>query len=340
MDFNKLNDEFKQIAAEIKLNNDDKEKQLTRLKQWCFENISTDINYSGTTLEQLDHYIKLGHDFIDLFLSSISDNIAVDLPYEKIGEQMNAIQYAALKGYDRYLETLDLSSSQWNKVTAAQMTALHFAALEGHVRTVKLLLAKGASPTVLNADNQYPIFNALTMPMSAANSEDDLKKRKEEIFNIFLSEMPEGSLTFQDKSEMSLLHLMAQFKFASLLKETLAKDEKLALIRDESSRYPIHTAMLATPPDLAIVEQLIALNNGASLSDGEDRIALHYAGLYGNRKLIELCCKYTSDLNALDCEQKTALQLAMDIENTEAVETINELLQKNKSSVSPSGYRF
>ena len=126
---------YKDLVAELNLNtNVSTTENLDRLKIWCQENISRDIQFSGKPIDAYENYQNLAEFFLDEVLPIISENISI--PHEEL-DGLNAIQFAANAGFDRWILTLNPNNEAVNKPDLYLMTPLHMAALEGNYHTEK-----------------------------------------------------------------------------------------------------------------------------------------------------------------------------------------------------------
>lgn len=255
---------FNALCTELNINPEQGDsKALGVLAQWCHDNISTDIVYQeGDTTKKYKQYVNLTRQYLDEFLTTIPQNIDEQILKFK---NMNALQYAAIQGYDYYLRSLLLDSDKWNISNTAGMTLLHLAAAKGHIHTVETLLEKGANPTLLNNNLQPPIFSALFIPIS---HEKDIMKKKEAIFNTLKKSAPETVL-LQDKNGETIMHLIAIYGFSKLLPSLLEKHGELAFRADTNNEYPIHKAILNQ--QTLVADLLLKKEDIASLIDSAGR---------------------------------------------------------------------
>jgi ankyrin repeat protein len=307
---------FAKLAIELGLKlTYENEAQLHFLEDWCDKNISRDIRYQGLPKEKYKQYIALATDYLDVFLKHLPNDQTKKIPqYNK----MNAIQYAAQKGYDQFITAQpSLFEEVLNTTNAQGMTPLHASATNGYVHTVHALLAKGANPQALNTESQPPIYSALFMPML---HEQELTPKKIAIFQELLAHAP-TTIENKDSSGNSVFHLMAtNHEFYPLLTELLTTHPAGAFCCNNHSQYPIHTAILNN--QIANANLLLSIDKVSTLADAEHRTALHYAAQHGSAEMVQLCCDMTDDLNARDSANKTPLILATEIQNLEAVRVL------------------
>ena len=78
-------------------------KQLALLKQWCYENISSDLIFSSEKDNDYANYRALARSYLDFFLPKASKNLSKQIP-----DFLNrsTLAFAASSGLDRYLSSL------------------------------------------------------------------------------------------------------------------------------------------------------------------------------------------------------------------------------------------
>ena len=307
--------DFEMLCDELHLSEQlNNAEQLTQLKTRCHDEISRDIVFSGSAHEQYTQYLTLAKNYLDDFLPHVPKDIT-----EKVSEfeDMNALQFAADNGYEYFLAKLPktLPVDSFDLKDEYGMEALHFAALKGHVHTVKTLLKKGANPCVLNDEQQMPAYSALLVSMLDHNNKT-LLANKEKIFRL-LVENSLPSLLHQDDSGDTLFHMLAMSKFSDLLKDMLDINPSGATIANNQTHFPIHSANLNNKKDNADL-LFNCLPEVATQVDSNQRIPLHYAAIYGSYDMVDLCIRYTMDINARDSMLKTPLILAAENNNQDA----------------------
>jgi len=282
-----------------------------RLKEWCLQHISQE-NYERSYSD----YVELARHYVDVFLPNIPNILSE--PVSNFN-QLNAIQYAASMGYDRFLQDNVISLKNLQNIkTRTGMTALHFAALYAHPPVVELLLAQGASARELNNKNQFPIKCLLTTP---ASIDADYKSRKIKIYHLLESNAPEAVKGIDSAGE-TVAHAMASGGYVKLMDTLLEKEPSLVFISNNSHHYPIHTAILNGQTD--IVERLMPLEGMAVLDDRDGRVALHYAVESGSTETIKICCKYSSLIDIRDSYNKTPLMYAIEKNDLPAITILTE----------------
>lgn len=207
--------------------------------------------------------------------------------------------------------TLTLVKNQQvlNEPNTNGQTPLHIAALEGNVAAARVLLYLGANPHIKNNQKQYPLFSALVLPMIYPS---ELISNKITVFQLLLDqekqEEPkeqEKNIAHQERSGNTVLHQMASHEFTELMSKFLVDHPQLASIPNNKCHYPIHTAILNN--QLTSAQLLLQLPDVAALADNKGQKALHYASIYGDEKMIEICRAATTDVNIRDKQNKTPL---------------------------------
>ncbi|MFA6302000.1 MAG: ankyrin repeat domain-containing protein [Legionella sp.] len=294
--------------------------QLDDLKNWCRSNVSAVLEFTGKPEDVYLKYFEVAKAYLDNFIVwKPEDNTKVLAEFE----DMNAIQRAAYKGYDVFLDSLKLPTADaFNLENEYGMTPLHLAALKGHLNTIKLLLSKGAQPIYANKSGQFPVYSALVMAISDT---PELKKKKCEIFNLLIEK--EDFLSAVDLSGETIMHLMALNGFDNLIKEVLKHRSQLAFNCNHRSRYPIHVAILNK--QVNAVKELLQVEGMSEVTDENNRNPLHYAAMYSGLPIIKECIAASKNIDARDTFARTALLLAAESGNLPAVQ---ELI-KNKACI-------
>lgn len=290
------------------------EEQLNTLINWCEDNISKDIYYSGDVSEQYNQYYALVQSYIEHFLPHVSNNLTSPV---SVFNGLNTLEYAVQCGYHIFLENLTVSPQILNSINKNGMSLLHKSAVLGYFHTAEILLAKGANPYLLNRQNQNPIFQALFLPIEY--SEHFLAAKK----NIFYTLVKCGAdlLDTQDDMGDSPLHLMVQHdELIELTHFTMHQAPSLAFIKNKASCYPIHTAVLNNQYTQG--EFLLSFADVPDLEDAHQRNALHYAAQYGSKEMVQLCIKMSSIIEKRDSEWNTPLLLAADYGNQKAMQVL------------------
>lgn len=253
------------------------EQPLDKLRDWCHQNVSSDVQYDGSEAEQYVKYRLLAQDYLEHFLTN----------HETL-DGLTGLQYASYRGYDHYILSLtDLSPEIVNQVSAAGMTPLHLAAAGGHPIIVDFLLKHGADASQPNMKNQLPMFSALQIPYSHDQS---LISKKESIFKTLNRAAP-GFLTHQDSSGETVIHLMAKGGFTALLADAIKENPSVVFLSTFNQLYPIHNAILNKQIETANL--LMKIPDVANLTDRKGSL-LHVALDTLDLKLIGLIADKTN----------------------------------------------
>lgn len=297
---------FKALCEELRLDLELEQvdaQKLQALQEWCYEKISSDIHFDDTQTisKRYQQYIVLAKTYLDDFLPNIPEQVTEAVPLFK---NMSALELAAFRGFDRFISSIKTKSPALSEPNAAGMTAAHLAATQGHVNTTAVLVSLGADITKVNHSGQLPIHSALFLPV---DHDDALKEKKVKIFRLLKEKAPD-SVMQADKSGDTVLHQMAANGFALLIKETLATHPKVGSIKNKAGHFPVHTAILNN--QIECVRTLLGYEGGSAHADHEERDALHYAAMHGNKRVVKLCVNATKEIDPRDTEDKTPLMLA------------------------------
>ncbi|KTD54674.1 Ankyrin repeat protein [Legionella santicrucis] len=291
------------------------EEKLNVLEKWYLENVSTDQYILGDAKAKYHHYCKLTETYLHHFLPNFSKNLTDRI--QAFGKK-NAIQEAAFQGLDKFLTLQKPEIGLLNQSNNQLQTPLHYAVINGYYHTVETLLLQGASPEIPNNQNQLPIFSVLLLPVIY---NDNKKENKEKIFRLLRDKAPK-TLNHQNASGDTVLHMMAVYNFPSLMQEVLKTNNELTYIKNNRSRYPIHTAILHKR--MECLDILLKQKGASLLQDSQNRVALHYAVLYASRGILALCIESAKNLDPRDAFGKTPLILAGEAGNFDAVKTLVE----------------
>lgn len=299
---------FEELSKNLKLNKEHiDESDLTQLTRWFQQEISHDVEFEEGNIEDIfSHYKALVENCFDSLRPSFKQDLSMSVS-ELANESV--IQYAAEKGFDRIISSLDISPEIVNFKNDNGQTPLHMACLRGHYNTVNALLKKGARSDTKNNQGQTALFSALILPVLYNEKQ---KQNKESIVRLLIKEYPE-LIESQDYSGDTILHLIAENGFDQLAEAILAIKPNLHLIENNWNRYPIHTAILNKQK--GIIEILFKKKETSEQMDTEKNTALHYAACYGTPKIIQFCIDQSPDIDLQDGNGKTALLLAVEYQN-------------------------
>lgn len=307
--------EFEQVMRALNLSEQyENEEKLDRLKKWCAENVSEEIQDDGLSEEKYAGYLESARSYLENFLPNVPTDIG-----QKVSQfaNLNAIQFAAQKGFHCFLKNLaKIPRNLVNEKDHNGMTPLNLAARQGNALTIEILLEKGADLTLVSARKESPLQSVLFVPMW--HSRHSIEKKKT-LFRTLWQKAPETIMN-EDIDGNNVLHLLASHHFPDLLKEVVQAQPSLANRANNQMVYPVNTAVLNNQLDS--FKTLIQLANAAALTDGLKRTPLHYAARYGNKTFVEACFPFTTEINIRDSEDKTPLLLAAEAGNLEAVKVL------------------
>jgi ankyrin repeat protein len=265
------------------------------LQEWFRNHISLDMALDGDDLEKIAQYEAFAHSYLEEIVPVVEGG--GQLSYEDI---INVVRI----GLDQVLLYLKPDRALLDSIDSAGMSPLHIAALKGFVNTTKALLTLGATPLILNKDQQYPWFSALIFPVMHPHN---FKVNKIELFKLLI---PYGTqyLRHQDINGDTIFHQMAIHDLNDLIRELLTVDSGLAFLPNNLSQYPIHSALLNNR--LESVKLLMEITDGDMLADNHGWVALHYAAQFSTDELLLSCCELSKDINVQDNEGRSALILA------------------------------
>lgn len=280
---------------------------LQRMALICREVISQDCVYACDIFSEqaFDQYLALIQNYAENFLPHATSH-QQRIPALK---NLSALQYAALHGYDRYIQSLqNVPASVVNAQNTYGMSALHLAATNAHLACCQALCERGASVALENGQKQLPLYCVLTDPTRPTAAP---AARQAEVFRYLWQREP-ATIQHRDRFDQNVLHLMAIYGHTDLLEEALQQDRNLALNKNTHGSAPIHAAidnqqLLAVQIILANVPEAIRLEGHKS------RLPLHHAVLAADEEMVKLCCttNHTPDvINAIDDDSQTAWMLA------------------------------
>lgn len=292
---------------------------LQRMAQICQEVISQDCMYPSATFsnQAFEQYLALIHTYTDVFLPHAYSQ---DASIPALGNQ-SALHYAAIRGYDRYIHSLELIPSDVvNAQNQYGMSALHLAAIQSHLVTCQALCHLGADLHLLNKEGQLPLYCVLTDPTRPGAAS---VARQAAVFRDLWQRAPD-TIQQQDRLDQNVTHLMAIYGHLDLLEEAMDYDPALVLRTNTSGAAAIHAAIDH--------QQLLVLKSIAghvpatmALPGHKLRLPLHYAVLAEDNDMVAYCCSVNHDtaiLNARDTDAKTAWMMASELGNQEILDIL------------------
>lgn len=288
-------------------------EKLMRIKDWFQSNISSDIQFYGDETQQFDNYKQVISSYLNDYLPIIQDQEqkANESQYKKL------IFSASSMGFDRVLVALNPTQKQLNDKNFFGMTPLHCAALKGHLNTLKTLLSLGANKYLNNQQHQNPFFSALTLPIGAR---EDLRKKKTIIFKLLMP-LEEQYLYQKDTQGDTIVHQMALHGFNDLLKDTLEINANSAKIANNHRYCPIHVAILNGQAESF---SLLLHAHGDLIEDNAGLLPIHFAARYGNHDIMLECVKFYNDIDIIDPQGRTPLNIAQVYGNLPAAQILAE----------------
>lgn len=280
--------------------------ELEQLKTWCANNVSRDLLFAGSTEQQYAKYAELAtiqRTFTELAQGDVT------APNPKLGE-LSAIQYAAMCGFDVYLEKIECTPTQVNQVTSkGGNTPLHLAASGGHLLAVEQLIRKGARLDVLDNQDNTPAMRCLMLSgASSREKRQQLFERLKDTRDLFVHHNRSGNTIF---------HLAAQFGFQQLLRELIAVRPEGLLEQNSDHLYPIQLAIRQVGNSKETVELFLSYPEAMrALSTDTQEVALHDAARYINEDatlaegFVAACILADIPLNLKNSRGQTPLALA------------------------------
>lgn len=268
------------------------QEAVDALAQWCHQEVSQEKKFTGDVHEA---YSEIRNFLTDYFVNIASLSPEHLCEVQSHLNNMNGIQYAASKGYDRWLAQQFHTDARLTAIidmqTPAGMTALHFATLYGHESIVQLLLKHKAN-TRLTSNLGYTALHTALMEPSEPLTE---KCKKIRCYELVLQQDP-GLIDVLDKARNSVAHFMAQYDFPEQLKR-IVRAGKTGLLNINNDRLtPLHQAVLNNHPNC--VKYLATLPVCRTARDRNGKLPSFYAAAAGNLTLFKLC--RTPDLTEMD----------------------------------------
>ncbi len=217
---------------------------------------------------------------------------------------------AVRNGFDVFLDEMDLSADQINDTP----NLFRLAVVNGHLHTLQALLSKGL---LLPESMSQMLHTALTLPFRHS---ERLQEKKEAMFKFLVKTWPE-LLNEKAKDKNNIIHTMAENNYTRLIEHYLESNPDMAEEINNLGHYPVTCAILNNHHQA--VELFLTLANIPNLVDKKKRLPLHYAGRYGDARMVSLCTEANpSLLNQPDMHGQTPLHLACIDNNNDAVEIL------------------
>nr|XP_047127740.1 uncharacterized protein LOC101236217 [Hydra vulgaris] len=239
-----------------------------------------------------------------------------------------AIHIAARAGYLDTVKTLESIGANVNICSGSNSTALHLAAINGDKNMTQYLLERNAKINVYDHQNMAPVHNAckfgrldilkILMEHGAQIDSKDsnfftplmwaVSKGHNDIVEYLLS----SGVNVKD-SEMNMknvLHLAIE-KHHSFTLQILLKHGGASLVNDPDKDFkrPLHYAAMTN--GVESVKMLVENSADITVTDNEEKTALHTAAEYGNFKcLVTLVQNSSRNINGTDEKGRSPLHLA------------------------------
>lgn len=265
------------------------EGRLSTLKKWCEENISKDVIFQDEPCANYHKYLMLTESYMR-FLKSVAPDAPISA--EQIHEAVRG-------GYHYFLgNELNKPEDHINTTFEAGMTPLHIAASKGFLETVRVLLAKGGNPHILNQEGQLPLHSALLLPMLRSSI---LIQHKIAIFELLFDLTPHATEA-KDKQKNSIAHLIARYGL-------LNPEISVELAKPNSQgEYPIHLAIQNN--NSILVQSWLNRETAKQKNQRNGLTTLHYLARYGTPELIMQYHPYMEHIDIPDHEGRTPLMVA------------------------------
>lgn len=292
-------------------------EQLSTLEHWCCQHISTESCFAKDPEQRYVHFLSLAKTYLDVFLKYASPDISKKVPQL---DQLDALQFAAVHGYDRFIETnIPKNHPALDEQNDMGMTPVHLSVVSDNLQSLKVLLAKGADPRIPNSESNLPLHSALFL---SGIFDSSILPVKEAMFKMLLKQAPD-TINSKGQGGNTVFHLMISNKFNDLFDEYLTKHPEGLFYCNAHTHYPIHTALLTK--NVPALEQLLSKDKVMTLADAKKQTALHYAARYGTHDVLKAYCNATAaDLDMRDIAQQTPMMLAASAGNLDAVELLKD----------------
>ncbi|GAB4828730.1 hypothetical protein Ancab_018398 [Ancistrocladus abbreviatus] len=195
----------------------------------------------------------------------------------------------------------------------SDLDAFHVAAKRGHLGIVKQLL--GIRPELCKSTD-----STNTTPLYSAAVQDHL-----EVVNAILDADPSCARMVR-KNGKTALHTAARYGYLRIVRTLIERDPGIVSIKDKKGQTALH--MAAKGQDPVIVEELcLADCSILNERDKKGNTAVHIATRKCRPQIVILLLSYTSiDVNAINNQQETAMDLAVKLQYGENALEIKEAL--------------
>ncbi|KAK9276132.1 hypothetical protein L1049_005663 [Liquidambar formosana] len=195
----------------------------------------------------------------------------------------------------------------------SDMDAFHVAAKNGHLGIVKEL--SGIWPELCKSCN-----SSNTSPLYSAAVKDHL-----DVVNAIL-DADASSIRIVRKNGKTSLHTAARYGLLNMVKALIDRDAGIVCIKDKKGQTALHMAVKGQCPSV-VEELLLADHSILNERDKKGNTAVHIATRKCRPQIVSLLLSYTSlDVNAINSQQETAMDLADKLQYGESALEIKEAL--------------
>ncbi|KAI7753591.1 hypothetical protein M8C21_021425 [Ambrosia artemisiifolia] len=223
---------------------------------------------------------------------------------KRILDEINSQMVGTLSGADCDAEVAKIRAAMVNEVNELGETALYIAAEKGHLEVVKELLKYSDKDTLTTSHLDFDPLHIAASQGHTAVVEELLSK--------------DSSLLYIVKSKgKNALHLAARSGHVETVKSLLEKDPQLGRRTDKKGQTALH--MAAKGANSGVVKLLLEADAAiVMLPDNSGLTALHVATRKKRLEIVnELLCLPDMNVNALNRDHKTALDVAEELSSSE-----------------------
>ncbi|GAA0154626.1 phosphatase modulator [Lithospermum erythrorhizon] len=201
------------------------------------------------------------------------------------------------------------------KAKKTDITAFHVAASKGHLGIVQEFLAKWPEVCkVCNSSNTSPLYAAAVQDHS-------------DIVNAILDADP-TVIRIVRKNEKTALHITARYGILDMVKLLIERDPSIVSLKDKKGQTALHMAVKGQ--NSAVVEELLEADYSIlNERDKKGNTAVHIATRKCRPQIVSLLLTYRSiDVNAINNQHQTAMDLADKLQYGDAAMLIQEVLRE------------
>lgn len=204
-----------------------------------------------------------------------------------------------------------ISSGLHNSQSSGGLTILHEAVIAGNIEQIEIILSQGIDNLNVNALDSYE-----NTPLHYAVSQDSSQGLQ--IIELLINQ-PNVDINAPNRNGNTPLHNAVLRGNLEVLKKLLSHTSLLRNIANEQGLSPLFLTFRCTS-DIEIARSIL---DQSSMTNSCGQTVLHVIALMpGWSELIDDVLRLGVDINAQDNQGHTALQLAMDHDNTEVVNVL------------------